>query len=50
MNLLQGPDQYIFRFFNLLDAIRQKLFKGLLQFLGEEIYNKPFLYVFNRLE
>lgn len=39
-----------FRFSKLQDAIGQKLFKGLLQFLEEEIYNKPFLDIFNRLE
>jgi uncharacterized protein with HEPN domain len=43
-------DQYVFRFSKLQDAIGQKLFKGLLLFLGEETYNKPFLDIFNRLE
>ena len=43
-------DQYIFRFSKLQDTIGEKLFKGLLQFLGEETYNKVFLDIFNRLE
>ncbi len=34
-------DQYIFRFSKLQDAIGQKFFKGPLQLLGEEGYNKP---------
>jgi hypothetical protein len=43
-------DQYIFRFSKLQDAIGQRLFKSVLQFLGEEVYGKPFLDVFHRLE
>ena len=48
--LIAHLDQYIFRFSKLQDAIGKKLFKGLLLFLGEETYNKPFLDVFNKLE
>ena len=48
--VIAALDQYIFRFSKLQDAIGQKLFKGLLQYLGEETYNKPFLDIFNRLE
>lgn len=43
-------DQYIFRFSKLQDAIGQKLFKKVLQFLGEEIHHKSFIDIFNRLE
>jgi uncharacterized protein with HEPN domain len=43
-------DQYIFRFTKLQDTIGQKLFKSVLQLLGEEVYDKPFLDVFHRLE
>lgn len=43
-------DHYIFRFSKLQDAIGQKLFKSVLVVLGEEVYNKPFLDIFNRLE
>ena len=43
-------DQYIFRFSKLQDAIGQRLFKTTLKFLGEEIENKAFIDIFNRLE
>jgi hypothetical protein len=43
-------DQYIFRFSKLQDAIGQRLFKSVLQFLGEDVYDKPFLDIFHRLE
>lgn len=49
-DVIAALDQYIFRFSKLQDAIGQKLFKALLQFLGEETYNRPFLDLFNRLE
>lgn len=43
-------DQYIFRFSKLQDAIGQKLFPVVLESLGEEVHNKPFIDIFNRLE
>lgn len=43
-------DQYIFRFSKLQDAIGQKLFKLVLELLGEVVYNKSFIDIFNRLE
>lgn len=48
--VIAALDQYIFRFSKLQDAIGKKLFKELLQYLGEEFYDKSFLDVFNRLE
>jgi DNA-directed RNA polymerase specialized sigma24 family protein len=43
-------DQYIFRFSKLQDALGKKLFKSVLQFLGEDVYSEPFLDIFHRLE
>lgn len=43
-------DQFIFRFSKLQDALGNKLFKSVLLFLGEDITNKPFIDIFNRLE
>ena len=43
-------DQYIFRFSKLQDTLGQKLFPLVLVRLSEEVYNKPFLDIFNRLE
>jgi hypothetical protein len=43
-------DQYIFRFSKLQDALGQKLFKAVLDVLGENFHNKPFLDIFHRLE
>jgi hypothetical protein len=47
---LAAMDQYIFRFSKLQDTVGQKLFKNILLFLGEEVYNKSFIDIFNRLE
>ncbi|MDT0647425.1 Cthe_2314 family HEPN domain-containing protein [Zunongwangia sp. F260] len=43
-------DQYIFRFSKLQDTLGQKLFPAVLARLGEEVFNKSFLDIFNRLE
>ena len=43
-------DQFLFRFLKLQDAIGQKLFKTILLVLKEEVENKPFLDILNRLE
>ena len=43
-------DQFIFRFSKLQDSIGQKLFKAVLTELGEDVSNKPFIDIFNRLE
>jgi hypothetical protein len=47
---IEHIDQYLFRFSKLQDAIGERLFKSLLLFLGEEVHNKSFIDVFNRLE
>jgi len=49
-NNIEHIDQYLYRFAKLQDAIGQRLFKNLLLYLGEEIENKPFIDIFNRLE
>jgi len=43
-------DQFIYRFSKLQDTIGTKLFKSVLLFLGEDITNKSFIDIFNRLE
>ena len=43
-------DQYIFRFSKLQDTLGHKLFPAILSRLGEEVHNKSFLDIFNRLE
>ena len=43
-------DQFIFRFSKLQDSIGQKLFKAVLEELGEDVSNKSFIDIFNRLE
>lgn len=43
-------DQFIFRFSKLQDALGNKLFKAVLLFLGEDLANKSFIDIFNRLE
>jgi len=43
-------DQYLFRFSKLQDAMGQKLFKTLLVALAEDVENKPFIDILNRLE
>jgi hypothetical protein len=43
-------DQYIFRFSKLQDALGNKLFKAVLLLLGEDLTNKSFIDMFNRLE
>jgi len=43
-------DQFLFRFSKLQDTIGEKLFKTILLFLDEDIENKPFIDILNRLE
>ena len=43
-------DQYLFRFSKLQDALGNKLFRAILLFLGEDIENRPFTDILNRLE
>jgi Cthe_2314-like HEPN len=49
-DLVEHIDQFIFRFSKLQDSIGQKLFKAVLAELGEDVSNKSFLDIFNRLE
>ena len=48
--LVEHIDQFIFRFSKLQDSIGQKLFKSVLIELGEDVSNKSFIDIFNRLE
>lgn len=47
---IEHIDQMVYRFSKLQDSIGERLFKSLLMFLEEDIKNKPFLDVLNRLE
>ncbi|WP_216092598.1 hypothetical protein [Candidatus Marithrix sp. Canyon 246] len=47
---VQALDQFLFRFSKLQDSIGEKLFKALLIVLDEEVENKPFIDILNRLE
>ncbi len=47
---VENLDQFIFRFSKLQDAMGERLFRNLLLFLEEEVKNKPFLDLLNRLE
>ncbi|MBI4972444.1 MAG: hypothetical protein HZC16_01335 [Candidatus Omnitrophica bacterium] len=47
---IEHIDQMVYRFSKLQDAIGERLFKSVLMFLEEDIKNKPFLDVLNRLE
>ncbi len=48
---IEHIDQFLFRFAKLQDAMGEKLFIVLLEFLQEEnIRNKPFIDILNRLE
>ncbi len=48
---IEHIDQFLFRFAKLQDAMGEKLFMLLLEFLKEEnIRNKPFIDILNRLE
>jgi len=49
-NEVESIDQFIFRFSKLQDAMGERLFRGVLIFLEEEVKNKPFLDLLNRLE
>ncbi|MEY3787824.1 MAG: hypothetical protein RLZ75_2031 [Pseudomonadota bacterium] len=43
-------DQYLYRFLKLQDSIGQKLFKAVLAYKKEEVSNKSFIDIINRLE
>ena len=43
-------DQYLYRFSKLQDSIGQKLFKAVLDYKKEEISNKSFIDIMNKLE
>jgi hypothetical protein len=43
-------DQYLYRFSKLQDSIGQKLFKTVLAYKKEEVSNKSFIDIINRLE
>lgn len=47
---IEHIDQMVYRFLKLQDSIGERLFKSLLMFLEEDIKNRPFLDVLNRLE
>ncbi|GJQ51010.1 MAG: hypothetical protein HKUEN01_33960 [Candidatus Kuenenia stuttgartiensis] len=47
---IEHIDQMVYRFSKLQDSIGERLFKSVLMFLEEDIKNKPFLDVLNRLE
>ncbi len=47
---LETIDSFIFRFCKMQDTMGEKLFPLTLEALGEEIRNKPFIDVLNRLE
>lgn len=48
---IEHTDQFLFRFAKLQDAMGEKLFMLLLEFLKEEnVRNKPFIDILNRLE
>ncbi len=47
---VENIDQFIFRFSKLQDAMGERLFRGVLICLKEEVKNKPFLDLLNRLE
>ncbi len=43
-------DAFLFRFSKMQDTMREKLFPLILEILGEETRNKPFIDILNRLE
>jgi hypothetical protein len=47
---IEHIDQYLFRFAKLQDTMGEKLFKLLLLFLDEEVENKPFADILNKME
>ena len=47
---IEHIDQFLFRFAKLQDAMGAKLFKYLMLYLGEDIENKPFIDILNRME
>lgn len=50
MDDIQVVDQFVFRFSKVQDAMGERLFRSVLELLGEEVKAKPFLDILNRLE
>lgn len=48
--IIETIDSFIFRFSKMQDTMGEKLFPLVLQMLGEEVRNKPFIDILNRLE
>ncbi len=47
---LETIDSFIFRFCKMQDTMGEKLFPLTLEALGEEVRNKPFIDILNKLE
>lgn len=47
---IQVVDQFVFRFSKVQDAMGERLFKAVLELLGEEVKTRSFLDILNRLE
>ena len=47
---IEHIDQYLYRFAKLQDVLGRRLFKNVLFSLGEDVENKSFIDIFNRLE
>lgn len=50
MDDIQVIDQFVFRFSKLQDAMGERLFRAVLEFLEEEVKTRSFLDILNRLE
>jgi hypothetical protein len=46
---IEHIDQYIYRFTKLQDTVGERLFKSVLQFVGEDINKLPFIDIFMKL-
>lgn len=47
---IEHIDQYLYRFSKLQDTLGEKIFKTILLAVGENVKNKTFIDIFNRLE
>lgn len=47
---IEHIDQFLFRFAKLQDAMGAKLFRYIMLYLGEDIENRPFIDILNRME
>lgn len=50
MDEIQVVDQFVFRFSKVQDAMGERLFKAVLELVGEEVKSRSFLDILNRLE